>query len=181
MRAFVCVWTHTCKYRDSKIYPQPDSFPKPKTRKILCEGDSYVKCLSPTEVMPQIWHQLQVKPHLIIWEILRNPKGERRCITSTLGGNEATGKVKLSTHVRTLWPHTTSQLPGEQSQCVDLNLKCHDERESSMWHLSPIARDTPCFLPQLSMLFLDGDKEEANWEQSQRAQEWIWCLGSLNI
>lgn len=44
------------------------------------------------------------------------------------------------------------------------------EKDCSMWHLSPIARDTPCFWTQLSVLFLDGrDKvSKANWEQSQR-------------
>lgn len=56
--------------------------------------------------------------------------GERRCITSTLDGNEAAGNGKQDTHVRS--PVTPHNLPAaqEQSQRVDLNLKCHNEREN---------------------------------------------------
>lgn len=52
----------------------------------------YVECLSLMEVIPKKQLSSKVKTHLIIRKILRNPQGEQRCITSTLEGNEATGK-----------------------------------------------------------------------------------------
>lgn len=80
------------------------------------------------EVIPKIQHLSKGKPHLVIWKILRNPRGEGRCIPSTLEGHEATGKGKQGTEARS--PVTPHNLPAaqEQSQCVHLNFKCHSER-----------------------------------------------------
>ena len=78
-------------------------------------------------------------------------------------------------------PTQPPSCPGAKPTCESQPQMPPWGRESSAWHLSPIAKVTPCLLPQLSLLFLDGDKEEASWEQSRRAQEWIWCLDSLNI
>lgn len=156
------------KYRDWKIYTQANGFQKPSNGKILHKADGYVKSLSPIEMTPKIQCQSKGKPHLIIWKILRNPQGEQRCTTSTLGGNSAAGKGTGHSHLGNfVTPHNLSAAQRAKPTCGSQPQMPRWERESSVWHLSPTARDTPCFLPQLCMLFLDGAKEEANWAKSE--------------
>lgn len=112
----VCVCVH--KYRDWKIYAQANSFQKPSNGKILHKDDGYVKSLSPIEMTPKIQCQSKRKPHLIIWKILRNPQGEQRCTTSTLGGNSVAGKGTEHSHLGNfVTPHNLSAAQRAKPTC----------------------------------------------------------------